>query len=457
MNDRMQAIARRTAMIPRLRHSAFRLFTVSDLITRRDLPGQLAELTDYHQNGTIHDFTEAGERYLQRILRVATQCSPYYRDAIQPSGSMPAFGSAEWSEIPLLDRETLRNNMDTIRTLPQNCGFVQSNTTGGSTGEPLRIDYLGGHDGEHQEFLWELNGYEPGDLILALDGTVIQEEQLRASRYWTVKNSTNLPYGSMALSSHYFSSETEDAYVDFLIRSRPAFLRGYPSFIHEIAKAFEKRSLRLDVKGVQLTSESHFEYQIKVIEKTLGPCFDQYGHAEASVFGYSSPDDSTIYCAPTYGLVEVLDSNGRHVSEGDVGDIVVTGFHNFAMPLIRYKTGDRGKFRSREHGITTLSSIEGRTQDVVYSHDGQAHRLTALVFGRHYAAFDSISRWQILQRELGSVTFRIVRDSGYSKKDEMEISDTFDELAGIKCEFSYVDHIDRTPRGKSKLLIQEVL
>jgi phenylacetate-CoA ligase len=39
-------------------------------------------------------------------------------------------------------------------------------------------------------------------------------------------------------------------------------------------------------------------------------------------------------------LVEILDQNGRACAPGETGFVIVTGLRNFAMPLMRYNTGD---------------------------------------------------------------------------------------------------------------------
>ena len=41
-------------------------------------------------------------------------------------------------------------------------------------------------------------------------------------------------------------------------------------------------------------------------------------------------------------LIEFVDEAGEYVSSGEQGEIVVTGFLNHVMPLIRYRIGDVG-------------------------------------------------------------------------------------------------------------------
>lgn len=48
-------------------------------------------------------------------------------------------------------------------------------------------------------------------------------------------------------------------------------------------------------------------------------------------------------------LLEILDSSGFPVAEGEFGDIVVTNLDNFAMPLIRHANGE-GTCRTERQG-----------------------------------------------------------------------------------------------------------
>ena len=48
--------------------------------------------------------------------------------------------------------------------------------------------------------------------------------------------------------------------------------------------------------------------------------------------------------APEYGFLEILDAERHPVRAGEEGYFVWTGFLNDAMPLIRYRIGDRGRW-----------------------------------------------------------------------------------------------------------------
>ena len=161
-------------------------------------------------------------------------------------------------------------------------------------------------------------------------------------------------------------------------------------------------------------------------------------------------------CSPYYGYTEVVDSEGKQVKKGCLGEIVVTSFYNRAMPLIRYRTGDMGIYGGVKDGVVYLDKIEGRTQDYIYNNDGIKIPLTALVFGQHYKAFVNIRKWQIIQYTKGRVIVKIIKSDKYTLKDQKEIKQKFDKLANTKVVFKYVNKIDLTKRGKYRFLLQHM-
>ena len=51
---------------------------------------------------------------------------------------------------------------------------------------------------------------------------------------------------------------------------------------------------------------------------------------------------------PEYGVTEILRPDGAPCAPGEVGEIVGTGFNNYALPMLRYRTGDLGWFDEKQ-------------------------------------------------------------------------------------------------------------
>ena len=82
--------------------------------------------------------------------------------------------------------------------------------------------------------------------------------------------------------------------------------------------------------------------------------FEQYGSSQRAI-GWTceqgmirGDEPGIIHGLPHLWILEVLDPSGEPVSPGDEGEIVITPLGQEAMPLIRYATGDRGRFVAGE-------------------------------------------------------------------------------------------------------------
>lgn len=417
---------------------------------------QLARLKAYH-SGVPHDFSQERSANLVSIVKYAYLHCPYYHQLFSNMNLNIDDVISNFGKIPLLDKSIIRRNSDSIVSSELKNIIYSTGNTGGSTGEPLKFLTSISFDPEHQAFLYSMMGFENGDKIMAMDGSSVSEELTASNIFWIKKSNQDIPYGSIALSSLYLNEKTISHYVKFIIDFKPSIIRGYPAFIHEIARYIIKKEIKLlhTIKGIELTSESSNLSQIKDIENAFSSnIYLQYGHSEASLFGYTIDDSYEYYCSPFYGYVEVLDKSGSHVMPGELGEVVCTGFYNYAMPFIRYQTGDLAVYSGDIDGIVRLKTVVGRTQDYVYDLNMNKTLLTALVFGLHYKAFANIVKWQIVQDIPGEVDIYIVRDKLYTKSDEEEINYNFMKIAGVKTKFKYVDKVSCTERGKFQFLVQ---
>lgn len=335
--------------------------------------------------------------------------------------------------------------------------------TGGSTGEPLEflVSSLAGHsDRVHQEFVFRTTmHYQPGDKIVSFGGSSVPDTLLDSHIYWIAKSDDDIPYGRLTYSSLYLRAETIPYYVKHLLDTAPCILRGYPSSINDMAEHILQNSISIPfrIKGIQLTAENVYDWQLENIGSAFNSkVFLQYGHSEACVYGYTVDETYEYRCSPFHGFTEVLDKDGNQVKAGEVGEVVVTGFHNLAMPFIRYRTGDLAVFNGNQDGIVRIGKIVGRTQDFIFAKNGERISLTALIFGQHYRAFRNIQKWQLEQNIPGNVKIKIVKGVGFAKDDEVEIRDKFKSIGDLNTEFEYVEFIPLTPRGKFKFIIQNI-
>ena len=401
----------------------------------------------------------------QKLLQIAKyafkHCS-YYKHTFQQVG-FDLNDLSKFNQLPLLDKTIIRNHYDELISDEIYLMDVYKMNTGGSTGEPLGFlvsNLVGRIDAIHQEFVFKTTmGYRPGDVIVAFDGTSVPSCYVNNNIYWVDTGGKDIPYGRLSYSSLYLNNETMPYYIEHIIKTAPSILRGYPSFINDISEYILAKNISIPffVKGIQLTAENVYDWQIENIQQAFNAkVFLQYGHSEVCVFGYTLNDTYEYICSPYYGYTEVLDEDGQHVNIGDIGEIVVTGFYNYAMPFIRYKTGDLGLFNGNTNGIVRLGKIIGRAQDYVYTKDGLKIALTALIFGQHYQAFKNIRKWQLQQDIPGKLVIRIIRNEKFTLDDEMEIRRKFKDICDVDIKFEYVDFIPLTLRGKFRFLIQNI-
>jgi phenylacetate-CoA ligase len=165
--------------------------------------------------------------------------------------------------------------------------------------------------------------------------------------------------------------------------------------------------------------------------------------------------------------VEVVDDGGAPAQDGSEGEILVTSLANFAMPLLRYRIGDRGVLALRGTGphpdaTRVLERISGRMSDVFHMKDG---RVVPGEFFVHLVGVESPARarpwvrtFQAVQREEDLIVFRMVLEDPDYPRDEWERvkADVRGVCGDCRVEMEIVDHIPLLPSGKFPYVVSEV-
>jgi phenylacetate-CoA ligase len=266
----------------------------------------------------------------------------------------------------------------------------------------------------------------------------------------------DLRLNCLHLSSFDFKRENIGRYVDRLRRFRPVVFKAYPSSLHLFCRWVRDAGLEPPTPRAILTcAESLLDHQSAMIQATIpAPLFDYYNQNERAAL-ISTCEKSRYHVHEEYSLLELVHGPAR--SEGG-SEIVATTFHNLAMPLIHYRTGDLatpddGTPCACGRHSRTVASIQGRIEDVVVTPDGRH-------VGRLDAAFKyspGIRLSRIVQQTPREIRVDIVRAATYSTQDgetlERELRARLGGAIGIR--FNFVEEIPVGINGKIKFVISE--
>jgi phenylacetate-CoA ligase len=314
-------------------------------------------------------------RRLNEILLWAAVRVPYYR-RLGVRDLLPLGSFEDLKAWPIVDRSTVSSQRQAFLATGFSRCRVRHGTTTGSSGTPLAVTW------EWPSSLWweqafverafDWAGLPFGFKRAVLRGNVTHGPRGTESRYFQA-----VPHQrSLILSTFQLNSANVEEYLDAIRAFGAQALQAYPSAAARLARLASDKGLAVPSLVAILTSSEMLTPTQRVsIESGLGaPVYDLYGHAERAVAAANCGVGDGYHIFEEYGYVEVLDDKGAAVPPQAEGEIVATGFHNRAMPFIRYRTGDRAtrSFRRCECGRTLalLDGLAGRTADYLVDRSG---------------------------------------------------------------------------------------
>ena len=431
-----------------------RVFNLSYWPTRRDV------ISYYHEFARTppqyERLLELQTDQLKRLILFAYAQIPYYRQLFDSIGLQPGDISSIKSleRIPLLNKRLIRESAEGIVALKTKKNVIRS-STGGSTGEPLKYlmsmdDYLRGIALLYRG--WGYGGYCLGDRVAIVAGASLIPTVRPDIRRWIISRLRNHRY----YSSYGMSADTLARYVEDLRRFKPHYIRGYASSIYLLAEYM--RSENLDAgfrpRGIFTTAEQLVERHRLVIEEVFrAKVFNNYGLHDGGVSAYECREHRGMHIDMERSILEVVDDTGKQVI-GKPGRILATSLYNYALPFIRYDTGDIGvmSFAKCSCGreLPLLEEIVGRTTDVIELNGRKiGSPVLTVLFGKV-----DIRQYQIVQDSENSLLCRIVKGPTYSSSDEQFINKSLLSHVGtVRVAFDYVSSIPPEGGGKHKFII----
>lgn len=360
-------------------------------------------------------------------------------------------------KIPFVTRQMLKENIQLFSNTKRR--GVRHITTGGSSGEPFAFYHQTKNIFIEQAFIHDMWSRFMPNVNLKSKRVALRGHKIKGLFF--IK-----PANVMLLSSYALDVKNVKKIIEAIEFYKAPILHVYPSSIYLLAKIIKDNNLQLNHQFslTALSSEPLMPFQTALVKEVFNTKISHwYGHSEKAVLAGYCEKNETFHAFPQYGITEVVDSEGRAVQKGDVGEIVGTSFWNFATPFIRYKTHDYAEWGENhcpdcQRNYQILNRIEGRLQDYVVDKDGHLISLTALIFAQHFEAFENIISMKLVQSKKGAVIVNIVGSEHFTNTDADEVANVMIEVTNrrLDVEVKIVENIERTALGKQPFLKQHL-
>jgi phenylacetate-CoA ligase len=423
--------------------------------------GEFRRLTEDTERWSWDELRAYQLKQLRVVLHHAVNHCPFYQRTFARAGFRPEEVRSidDLKNCPTIEKTDLIRNIDEMASTNIKRSKRLYITTGGSTGIPVGF-YLqkGVSRPKEQAFLeamWRRAGYFKGARLAVIRGHVTSEEAGgRIAEYDATR-------GWLMLSSYHLTMERLPEYLEALERFKPDLLHAYPSAALQLAEFLEKskQTWRVPIRGLLAGSERLTVPQKRLLERIFRcRVYRWYGHSERVVLAAEGCKSELYYFCPTYGLAEFGPPNQEGLCE-----VIGTSFHNLAMPLIRYRTGDYVRLADPlndgelEFPWPAVSAVDGREQEFLVSATGRHISLTA--FNMHDAIFDNLYAVQFYQDERGKAEFRYVPGPNFSGTRLAQIEAGIQRKLGsdFQIDMRAVHEVEKTEGGKHRWLVSPLL
>lgn len=382
---------------------------------------------------------------------------PYYRNLFRNIGFRPDRIQSidDLRVLPYVCKEDVRDRPAEYVDERITPGSLVRKPTGGSSGIPLSVYRTRESNATFFAFRTEILG------------RIGHTPKAREIMLWhSIRLGKKLvdftKYGNrLVLSTQYLTKERLAEYVNMIRDFRPEYVLGYPSWLGVLSFHMQQHKSPPfgNLKAIIAYSETLSSARRRLLEESFDcRVFSMFGMNERAAIGGECERSDGMHFHPLYGLIEFADTFPGHRER----EIIATGFTNYTMPLIRYRSGDMvGEHTEscphcgRHHIV--VSTIEGRIHEFLVDRNRALINIRPLLI----AAFPNVLQCQFFQDRPGKVLLKIVPSETFSKGDEIIIRQQLAEVMGpgsdaMDIELVFVDEIARSSAGKIIMIEQQI-
>lgn len=396
---------------------------------------------------------------LRELVNHAAASSPYYAEqfsrlnlSAQRLVDLQAFQA--W---PLLTRETIREQR--LRLRSTNVVRRLAKSTGGSSGEPLHFDLDFDSNDRRTAMMYRGYGWaqaQPGSRQLLVWGVPLGN--VPQWKRWKMALHRRLEHQRL-VNCFDFAPDRLAGHIRALKRYRPDTIVAYTNPVYELARFAEQAGLSVhSPKSIVVGAEKLHDHQRQTLERVFrAPVFETYGSREFMLIGAECDQHTGLHLSMENLLVEIVNDDGSPTPAGEEGQVVITDLYNYAMPFIRYVTGDRAVAGWSKcpcgRGLPLMKKVVGRQLDVLRSPRGKL--IPGEFFPHLLKDFPAIRRFQVVQSAVDVLELKVVTDGGLALADRERLLSEVVRCTGddLQIRLLPVDDIPLTRAGKHRVVV----
>jgi phenylacetate-CoA ligase len=402
---------------------------------------------------------------LRQVIGSAYDNVPHYHDKFRELGlnSSDVGKVSDLNRFPILRRKEIAENAARMISTKFNDQSLRMVSTSGSTGRPL-FTYLSRNEDEFRKAKHLRANIAVGQM--PRDKWVVVTAPQHFSEVTRLQRLLGL-FAAIPLS--VFDGPAAQTLA--LEKMRPDVLDGYSSSLFLLAQELSKHPPqavrpKFLIGGAELIDPASRRF----IEKSFDAEFyDQYATNEFERLAWQCKEKTGYHVDADSVIMQFVDKNGEEVAPGESGEIICTSLFNFAMPFIRYATGDIGRAPTDVccpcgRTFPLMEIVEGRKDSTVTLPDGRV--ITALSIGwamEFFAHYNSIEQYRVVQKRANLLRFIIKKKTGPPKENEMAAAlvEHIRRFLNIKesdvaIDVEFTNEIPLEPTGKLRKVISEL-
>ena len=448
-----------------------------------------------------NEFRPVAEQYdwqcraLQAIVRHAVENTPYYAALFARLGLRAADIAApeDLRRVPVMHKHVVIESERDLcaRMLPPGEKAAGATQSSGTTGRPVRV-----HQSSASQMMFSVLWHRQArwfdldpmgsmlDVRAAVEvgrdaygrpnpeGNIVRRNRWRyLGRFFATgpEYGFNLPPGTGAASAITVRLSTDpeqgfnrssiiDQHVVYLRQLNPEYAMSHPSLFEEwMMAAGGTRPVDTLKTLIGIGSQLTPTLRIQLEQTYRIPLHQTYGLNEFGKVGLRC-EAGRYHIHVEHCLAEVVDAEGRPCAPGQIGHVVVTSFTNWAMPLLRYDTGDMAVAVTGPcpcgRTLPSIGEIAGRYREYLGLPEGTGERVNTLMTAFVTFPADRLSflrRYQIHQDRHNRFELRLQTVGPIPDAFIAHVKRAWDPVAGVSpvpLTIMRVDAVDAAPSGK---------